>query len=419
MNFKAYILCLFFTVVVFSNVNAHNPKQSYIYLQVYENSIDGRFEINIKELNLALGLNLEDDVEESVVKRYEEDLKSYYLPKVKFSSLLGNHQIKFGEIELLRVGKLGTFVQVNFKLDNITEIPDALNIYYNVLFEKTTDHQGLVVIEYNWKAGIHNNESITSLFFARGNIQQELDLTEGSIFKGFITLIKEGVWHIWIGLDHILFLLALVLPSVITRYNDTSGKGRFTWAMLNPFGNYSAKERGWQSVEKFKPAFMYIIKIVTFFTISHTITLSLAALNIVLLPSRFVESVIAISIALAAWNNFHPIFRSKEWIIAFGFGLFHGFGFASVLSDIGLSGDYLGLSLFGFNIGVELGQLAIISGIFPILYIIRKTKLYHIMLVFGSFLLIFISIYWFIERGFDIDLQLGNFLFSIYSSIFN
>ena len=84
--------------------------------------------------------------------------------------------------------------------------------------------------------------------------------------------------------------------------------------LLNPDKAY------WIPVEKFKPAFMYILKIVTFFTISHTITLGLAASQIILLPSRLVESIIALSIALAAYHNIQPILKGKEWMIAFIFG---------------------------------------------------------------------------------------------------
>ena len=95
-----------------------------------------------------------------------------------------------------------------------------------------------------------------------------------------------------------------------------------------------------------------------------------------MLPSRLSESVIAISIALAAYHNIQPIFKGKEWTIAFIFGFFHGFGFASVLAELG-SGEYLGLTLFGFNLGVEIGQIAVIIVIFPILYAIRKSRPYN------------------------------------------
>jgi len=174
----------------------------------------------------------------------------------------------------------------------------------------------------------------------------------------------------------------------------------------------------WEAVDKFKPAFLYIIKIVTFFTIAHSITLALAALGIVELSSRWVETIIALSIALAAFHNIRPIFKHKEWLIAFAFGLFHGFGFASVLGEKGLEGDFMILSLLGFNIGVELGQLLIICMIFPVLFIFRKTKVYPPFIKYGSMLLILISFYWVVERGLDTDLTLGTYFWQFWNSIF-
>jgi hypothetical protein len=143
---------------------------------------------------------------------------------------------------------------------------------------------------------------------------------------------------------------------------------------------------------------------VTFFTIAHTITLSLAALGVVTLPGYLVESLIALSIALAALHNIRPLLKNDGVIIAFVFGLFHGFGFASVLGDVGLRGEYMVLSLLGFNLGVELAQVLIICLAFPVLALLRKTALYRYLLFGGSIILIVIATYWFIERMFDIDI---------------
>jgi len=136
------------------------------------------------------------------------------------------------------------------------------------------------------------------------------------------------VWHIWIGFDHILFLLSLLLPAVLAF-----GGGR------------------WQAVERFAPAFWDVFKIVTSFTVAHSITLSLAALGVISLPSRLVESAIATSVVLAALNNVFPLVHGRRWMVAFFFGLVHGFGFASVLRDLGLPQNALLIALVGFNLG--------------------------------------------------------------------
>ena len=163
----------------------------------------------------------------------------------------------------------------------------------------------------------------------------------------------------------------------------------------------------WEPVSKLRPALVYVIKIVTLFTIAHSVTLSLAALDVVRLPSRLVESVIAISIAVAAADILFPIFRGRIWLVVFAFGLFHGFGFAAILADLGIPSSYLLHSLLAFNLGVEMGQIAIIALVLPILYTLRKQAFYpRYVLNLGAVLLVVISLRWFAERALDFDLPL-------------
>ena len=124
---------------------------------------------------------------------------------------------------------------------------------------------------------------------------------------------------------------------------------------------------------------------VTAFTLAHSITLSIAALGLVSLPARLVESVIAASVVMAALNNLYPLVTRRLWMVAFGFGLVHGFGFASVLAGLGLPQDALLLALLGFNLGVEAGQLAIALAIMPIAFWLRQSWLYErVALQLGS-----------------------------------
>jgi hypothetical protein len=200
----------------------------------------------------------------------------------------------------------------------------------------------------------------------------------------FVDYAREGVWHIWIGFDHILFLVSLLLPSVLLG----SGKGR-------------------QPAERFAPTFWDVLKVTTAFTIAHSITLSLAALSIIQLPSRLVESAIALSVVLAALNNLRPVVRGRRWLVAFGFGLIHGFGFASVLADLGLPQGALLVALVGFNVGVEAGQLAIVAAFLPIAYALRRSWLYRrVVFMGGSAAIALIGALWMVERIFDLRLGL-------------
>jgi hypothetical protein len=384
------ILCI--TFLLSSVISyAHVPEQGYIYLRIYENKgVEGRFEIQVSDLIKIFSWDLETSGNkiEALLPHYEE-LKTYLLANSSFTSPLGSHKISFKNIDILPLGRRD-YVEVYFELDNFETIPDTMDVTYTIAFKEIPSHKGFLLMEYNWKAGVVDNESNISLSFTPESPTDTLDLTTMSVWKGFVLMIQQGIWHIWIGIDHIFFLIALILPAVVRRRQEEG---------LSPM-------KSWKPVDRFKPAFYYIIKIITFFTIAHTITLSLAALQIVSLPGWIIESIIALSIGLVAFHNIKPIFKGREWVIAFVFGLFHGFGFATVLGDIGLEGEFLVYSLLGFNIGVEIGQFVIIALTFPLLYFIRKRKLYSKILVVGSIFLILASIYWIIERVFDVNLGL-------------
>jgi len=133
--------------------------------------------------------------------------------------------------------------------------------------------------------------------------------------------------------------------------------------------------------------------------------LTLATLGVVTLPTRLVESAIAASVVLSALNNIFPLFEGKRWMVAFAFGLIHGFGFASVLADLGLPQDALLLALVGFNLGVEGGQLAIVSAFLPLAYILRGTLFYRRAVLFaGSILIMLLASVWLVERLFSLKL---------------
>jgi len=364
---------------------AHEPGQGYMFLRVHGDSMVVRLELLAGHLDeaLQLGWGAETPTIEQVeavlprLREYAEAnmaiaLEGQDLP-LRFNSV-SNRFVDFGE-----------FVILEYALD-LSPTPDELEFTFTPFFELYSQHRNIQVVEYNWMTGTYNEETNITLIFSPSSTTQTLDLTDSSIWRGFMAMVWQGVWHIWIGTDHILFLVALVLPSVMTLKN-----GR------------------WEPAESFKAALIKIVTIVTFFTLAHSVTLSLAALDLVSLPSTLVETIIALSIAAAALHNLMPKIRVKEAAIAFLFGLFHGFGFATVLGDIGLGRDFLVLSLLGFNVGVELGQVAIIAGLFCVLFMVRKTTLYRWMFNIVSVGLIGIALLWAAERtfGFNVGIVPG------------
>ncbi|PPK85262.1 HupE/UreJ protein [Neolewinella xylanilytica] len=374
------IVCLFF---VPPRADAHVANQSYVYFRILQDSIHGSVQLTVADVNKALDLGLVNGMTEAELRPYMPALQDYLRERLEISSVLGAHPITFTDEIITLELRNGYVVGNGFTLGNTPSVPDALNVRFNPIYDVDPTHRTFALIEYNWKAGIHDNESMISLRFAPGDDGPKvLDLSDVSIWKGVWAMIVSGMYHIYIGLDHILFLIALLLPAVVHR---TEGGG-------------------WRPVERFRPAFLYVLKIVTFFTIAHTITLSLAALGLVSLPGYLVESLIALSIALAAAHNLRPLFQNDGMIIAFVFGLFHGFGFASVLGEVGLRGEFMTWSLLGFNVGVELAQVLIICLVFPLLFFLRRTWLYRYLLYGGSIGLIVIAMYWFVERFFEVNI---------------
>jgi hypothetical protein len=150
---------------------------------------------------------------------------------------------------------------------------------------------------------------------------------------------------------------------------------------------------------------MDVLKIVTAFTLAHSITLTLSALEVLRLPSRFVESGIAASVILAAANNVVPMLEDDRWTAAFALGLLHGFGFSATLMDLGLPRENLVLTLFGFNLGVEIGQMCVVGAFLPLAYFARRTLFYRKgMLVGGSIVIALVASVWLVERAFAVKI---------------
>ena len=196
------------------------------------------------------------------------------------------------------------------------------------------------------------------------------------------SFIGEGVRHIVTGYDHLLFLLCLLLPSVLIRQPGPPPV--------------------WQAVAGWRQAWLPVAKTVTLFTLAHSVTLALAALGWVRLSPGFVEPAIAATIMLAAFDNLRPLLlRWRGWV-TFGFGLIHGFGFAGVLGELQLPAAQFGWALFQFNLGLELGQLALVLLVVPLLFALRRRSVYvPVVLRAGSAMALALALVWLVERSSD------------------
>ncbi|MEO6879093.1 MAG: HupE/UreJ family protein [Gemmatimonadaceae bacterium] len=218
--------------------------------------------------------------------------------------------------------------------------------------------------------------------------------SDDSPLSAFFGFVREGVHHILIGYDHILFLLSLLLPAVWIRSRVTDPRTGLS-------------RTRWVPSDNLKLALTNVLKVVTAFTVAHSITLALSVFNLVNPPSRWVESIIAASVVLAALNNIWPVISEARWKLTFVFGLVHGFGFASALKDAGLAKGALVGPLVGFNVGVEIGQLCIVAVVLPLAWSLRGTRTYRGAFAAGSLAIAAVAGLWFVQRAFDLSLIAG------------
>jgi hypothetical protein len=355
--------------------HAHKPSDSYLTItQADSGALSGRWDIALRDLDFAIGLDADGDgaLTWGEVRAKHADIAAYALARLALRGDGEPCSVQAGA-QLLDDHTDGTYSVLPLTIQ-CAATPSQLSIGYTLFADLDPQHRGLVNLRARGlaRAAVLDPQAPPQAF----------ELGEANRWAQFVDYLREGVWHIGVGFDHILFLLSLLLPAVMV------------W-----------RDSLWQPVHGFRPAFWDVFRIVTSFTVAHSITLSLAALEIVALPSRLVESAIAASVLLAALNNLRPLVTGRRWLVAFGFGLIHGFGFASVLTALGLPRDALLIALVGFNLGVEAGQVLIVALFLPLAYSVRASGFYRrTVMIGGSLAIAAIAGVWLAERLFDFKL---------------
>jgi hypothetical protein len=375
MKLLAAIVALLVVVLASSDAHAHKPSDSYLQLDVAGGKVTGRWDIALRDLDHALDLDANGDAKITwgELDARAADVRSYASSRL---SLHADGSACPASFEDKPAGIVehsdGTYAVLRFDAACPAETTSFV-VDYRLFFDVDPQHRGLLRVE-----GEGTTRTATVSASRR---TAEISLEGASRLASFRKIVAEGTLHIWQGYDHILFLFALLLPSVLRRKEGG----------------------GWTAVEDLRPALGDVLRIVTAFTVSHSITLTLAALGAVTLPSRLVESAIAASVVLAAVNNLHPVLRQDRWAAAFLLGLMHGFGFSATLQDLDLPRAHLVSTLFGFNLGVEIGQVAIVLAFVPLAYAARRTSAYRrVALVGGSAAILALAMVWLVERAFEV-----------------
>jgi hypothetical protein len=344
-------------VAATATAHAHTSSLTYVALAVESHRVRVTLEISNRDLYEAIGVDKDRAVDRAEVARTRDRLLDYVAARI---------HVRNGEAdcppdparELSFDDKSDGFFAVT-RVDYVCKRTAAdVTVTYDLFFDLDPMHQGLARVAL---PGQPERQHVFRGAARTLRLDQPVTLLDN--VRDYVVL---GMEHIFTGYDHLAFLFGLLLV---------------------------ATARG------LRGGLRYILGIVTAFTVAHSVTLVAAGLGWVRLPSRFVESAIALSIAYVAVENLAVREPRQRWLLTFFFGLVHGFGFASVLAEIGLPPSGVLPSLISFNVGVELGQLCVVAAVAPLLLgLVPRLGQSARLRSLGSALLLVLSSYWFFER---------------------
>jgi hypothetical protein len=366
------LLCLGLSAVSY----AHQTGNSYLYLRQTDAKLELDMDFFVRDLGNLLqkpGAKPEPAPPPEKIKALQPELT-----KIIESSL----SIEFDEQPL----------QLNFVAQSVVLHNDGLYVRQKFVADAVPVNARFVIVRYGFftqsdKLGraflrlTSGSDEISSVFDETTAIQR-FALGDTKRSSTILLFANEGAKHIWGGADHLLFLLTLLLPGLLL------------WgAPSNPEAAPLVAQR------PHRAAWVFALKVITAFTVAHSITLAMASFGLISLPERLIESTIALSIIVSAAVNLQQRFRINHWQLAFSFGLIHGMGFANGLKELGLSQSYFLETLIAFNIGVELGQLSTVLLVsVPLVLLARSEQSRQQVMRWGSILVLLIATGWLIQR---------------------
>jgi hypothetical protein len=367
-----------------AGAHAHKSSDSYLQLDAAAGHLAVRWDIALRDLDVALDLDTNGDGKLSwgEVKAALPRIESYAMSRLSIQ----NCALRVTDSALERRND-GAYVVLNLAAP--CALSQSPSIEYSLFADVDPTHRGIAKIQRSGRAvellmldpshAATNRATSGAASPTAGNSSMTGEFAGPSRWQ----FLREGIRHILTGYDHVLFLLCLLLPAVMRRTPN-----------------------GWRPVDKLSKAILPVLGIVTAFTVAHSITLGLASLKIVSLPSSIIEPLIAVTIMLAALDNVWPIFPVRRIVVTFFFGLIHGFGFASVLSELNLPTADFAWALLQFNVGLEMGQLIIVMLATAVLFSLRDWARYRLIVIRGgSLVAMSIAALWFIERTANVSIM--------------
>ncbi|MDO6567294.1 HupE/UreJ family protein [Alteromonas sp. 1_MG-2023] len=368
-------LLLSFLIVNTSIVNAHELSSGYLTLNAgEENTFSGELLLKPDDIGQVAGLDTNGNgaLTWGEIHQNLPLLESYIVNVLSIRVDDSPCEISLSMPNIRSVSAESYLVS---PIQVACDSAGTLGIRYDGIFEHSPTHKLLVNVNLAAQSSVSSQSSSVTSVLDTDSRSVTFDASTTSLTSLFLSLVYEGVWHIFIGIDHILFLVATLLTVNLTR-----------------------EQKLWQKEPSASRILKHTVILVSAFTLAHSITLTATALNFIALDSRLVELGIAISVLLTALNNIYPLIV-RLGIITFAFGLLHGMGFASVFADLNAQSNNLVLSVAAFNIGVEVGQLAIVAVLLPLLLWLRHYTFYaKTLMPLVSSVIAIIAINWTIQR---------------------
>lgn len=374
LNRKRLIVCLallWFGFCAPPQMFAHQQPTTVVLLDVSPRGAAMELQIPLSELELAFGHNATENPA-ALIGEFESDLNDYLLAHIRPTTIEGQPwsvaitKMKIGTAEQTQSGAYQE-IEIHLLLTPPANAdPRRFVLNYDAIMHQVVTHKALVGIRSDWEAGKTGEQPVTVGIIAVDTrttqiFPLEINLKPGSNWNGFKSMVALGMRHIGEGMDHLLFLLTLLLPVMLTARNNR-----------------------WTNFGGFRYSIARLFQTVTAFTVGHSITLLIGALGWLRLPAQPIEVLIAGSILISTVHAVRPVFPGKEWSVAAGFGLIHGLAFATVLANLDLGAAAMALSILGFNIGIELMQLFIIALTVPWLILLSLTPVYKWIRIGGA-----------------------------------
>lgn len=356
--------------------SAHLTPNSEIRLDFGVSRVDAEVIIPLAELSFALRRQLPEalgPVRDDEVRDYVQ--RRFFVPKWRVSLTALDIVHEAGPPDL----------RARFALQPPPGAsPRSFDLRYSAVIDRVPNHIVLVVARNDF-AGGHLSERPEMLGgLQSGATELRIDRGHGSEWRGFVSAIGLGMHHIAEGHDHLLFLIALLLPAPLL-----------------------AAGRRWNGYGGLRHTIHRLVAVVTAFTIGHSLTLIGGAFFGWRLPPQPVEIGIAVSILVSAIHAWRPLFAGREAYVAAGFGLVHGLAFATLIGRFGLEPLQKAKSILGFNLGIEVVQLLVVAAVMPALVLLARTRFYPRVRIAGAALAGIAALAWIAERSMGVENPIG------------